>query len=56
MRIPDLKNGITAHVGAFVKEKVQDSRVSEEGVERLSNSFLHSPKKSARRATCEFRC
>ena len=32
--------------GAFVKEKVQDDRVSEESVERVRLSFLRGPKTS----------
>ena len=39
--------------GAFVKEKVQDNRASEESIERVTESFLRSPKKSVHCASCE---
>jgi len=41
--------------GAFVKGKVQESRMSDESVERVRQSFLHSPKKTVRRGSRELK-
>jgi len=46
-------NSSFRQLGAFVKEKVQDGRVSEESVERVRQSFLRNPNKSVRRASRE---